>query len=58
MFGRFYPDEEYHATDLSWIYPGDPLFFVFHEATEIIRDMRNAKTLWEKYGIASAGWSA
>ena len=49
MFGTFYPEEERPVYGLTTpVYSGNPLYLVFNEAADIIRDVRKAKTWKEK----------
>jgi sterol desaturase/sphingolipid hydroxylase (fatty acid hydroxylase superfamily) len=55
MFGTFYPEEERPKYGLTTpVKSGNPFFLVFHEAADIIRDVRSAKTwrqrLWYIFG--------
>jgi len=49
MFGTFYPEEERPVYGLTTpIHSGNPIFLVFHEAIDIVKDVRKAKTLRAK----------
>jgi hypothetical protein len=50
MFGTFQPEEETPTYGLTTpVYSGNPFYLVFHEAADIIRDVRKAKTWKEKW---------
>lgn len=49
MFCTFQPEEERPTYGLTTqVYSGNPFFLVFHEAADIIKDVKKAKTLRQK----------
>jgi hypothetical protein len=50
MFGTFYPEEERPIYGLTTpVHSGNPFFLVFHEAIDIVNDVRKAKTWKERF---------
>jgi sterol desaturase/sphingolipid hydroxylase (fatty acid hydroxylase superfamily) len=50
MFGTYYPEEERPIYGLTTrIHSGNPIFLVFHEAADIVRDVKKARTWKERF---------